>query len=287
MPLISSIIALLMWSVTALFLTFCTDIPPFQASAWMFFIAVVSITFGQKLLGHDIKSNWCLPWRSYVFPTFGIVGYMVLLFIGFANAPVFVANSLNYLWPILMFVFALILTKERLKFNQTVAVTLGLIGTLVLFSKDVFFLYNVEETFIIGTITSLLAAVLWAFYSVQSKKSDFPTGGIAPVFAIGFVIFALASVLYEEIYSPNTQEFIFLSLLGLTRTSFLFWNYGIKNGSITQIACLSYFVPTLSMLTLIVAGFKSFSIEVTIAAFLITAASLVGNSHHIFKKSCK
>ena len=237
MPLISSIIALLMWSITALFLTFCTEIPPFQASAWIFLIAVISILFGQNLLGHDIQSNWKLPWKLYIFPTAGIIGYMVLLFIGFANAPIFIANSLNYLWPILMFSFALILTKNPLKFNQIFAVILGLIGTLILFSKDIFYPDEVGTDFILGATASLIAAILWAFYSVQSKKSDFPTGGIAPVFAIGFLICAVLSFVYEGFYTPNTQEFIFLSLLGITRTSFLFWNYGLKNGSLHKSLC--------------------------------------------------
>lgn len=285
MALISSIIALLMWSITALFLTFCTNVPPFQASAVMFLIAVLSILTGQKLLGHDIKSNWLLPWRSYIFPTFGIIGYMILLLIGFANAPTFIANSLNYLWPILMFVFAVILTRSPLKPNQIISILLGLIGTIILFSKDLSDIQSNSYNLLIGSTASLLAAILWAFYSVQSKKSDFPTGGIAPVFAIGSVICLVVTLIFEDFYLPNTTEILFLFLLGITRTSFLFWNYGIKNGSLTQTASLSYFVPTLSMLILVMCGFKASSIEIAIAAGLITIASILGNIDNIFKKN--
>ena len=88
----------------------------------------------------------------------------------------------------------------------------------------------------------------------------------------------------EERYFPSYVELSFLFLLGITRVSFVFWDYAMKHGEITFISSLSYFIPIISTGLLLLFGFVPRNEMILLSAVFVISGCLIVN-FNIIRKS--
>lgn len=279
-PNLAGIIAIIMWSVSPLLIIGTGNTPPFLISFLALTFASLVLCTRSFVLKHSFKEIVFQPATAYLLTTYGIGGYVVFWFLGFKNAPAFEANTLNYLWPILLVVFSHIVSKDKFTFLKIIGLLSGFSGTILLFSQGKEL--ALQSEFFWGYIFALIGAIIWATYSTATRYVTFPNKSMAIFMLIPGLISLAIHIGIEPFYIPSSTEFLFIALLGLTRISFVFWDYAMKHGQIIFISSLSYFIPVISTTLLMVFGHIPRNEIVLISAILVILGCLIVNFKNLY-----
>lgn len=249
------LLAILLWSSLALLTTVTDGLPPFQVLASGFGFAAL---FGllRTLMGG--ASRWRelrQPWQALVLTTTALFGYHALYFIALKRAPAVEANLLNYLWPLLIVLFAALMPGVRVRGIQVVGTLLGLAGAVVLVTRGSSL--EIDPRYLPGYLAALCAAVIWAAYSVLNRRyATVPSAAITVACVVVAVLGAGTHFTFEQTVAPTSLQWSALALMGLgpVGAAFLLWDHGTKHGDIALLGSLSYLAPLLSTLLLVAAG---------------------------------
>lgn len=214
----------------------------------------------------------------------GLFGYHFALFAGLQNAPSVQANLVNYLWPLLIVVLApVFLPGTRLTLLQVLAAVLGFIGAgLAILSGS-----DLVSGFAIGYVYAFFAAVIWASYSLLSKRVKFETPAVG-VFALVSGLLALVGhFAFEPSVVINQSDWLLLIILGLgpLGASFYLWDYAIKHGNPQRIGLIAFLTPVISTTLLLISTNTPLSPLLAIAAVIIFGAAFVGSRGDLGAKS--
>lgn len=276
-PTLVGSFAILMWSSLALFTVNTSNIPPLELLGISFSVAFIigliwNIKNGQKVFLKVSKKVWLVG-------VGGLFGYHFFYFLAIKNAPALEANLINYLWPLLIVLFSAFLPNEKLRWYNIIGTFLGLVGAVVLIlCKNGFTKINFD--FHEGYIYAIISAILWASYSVLSRKfASVPTAIISAFCLIVAIMSFCTHFIFEITVVPSAKELFFAFLLGLGPVggAFYVWDIGMKKGDIKLLGTLSYATPLLSTLMLIIFGLSDASWSVLYACFFIVTGSLISS----------
>jgi drug/metabolite transporter (DMT)-like permease len=128
-------------------------------------------------------------------------------------------------------------------------------------------------------VFAFVAAIIWATYSLLSKRVEFSTAGVGTFGLVSGLMAIAAHLLFE----PQTQlalpDWPLLLLLGLgpLGLSFYLWDYALKTGNPQRIGLIAYLTPLISTALLLLVTGISLSPLLAIAAVMIIAAALFGS----------
>src|SRR5438876_6202653 len=107
-----------------------------------------------------------VPRRTLGLGVYGLFGFHFFLFVALRNAPPVEANLINYLWPLLIvFLAPVLLEGYRLRAHHVAGAVMGFAGAALLVGPD---LQGGE--FAVGYIYALVSALIWASYSLWTKR---------------------------------------------------------------------------------------------------------------------
>lgn len=274
------LVGVAMWSITTVLFAYIHSVPPMQISAMIFFFGWVAMTGIQLARGEDVIGYWKRPVKDYLFWLCTAGFYTILITIAFRTIPIFEANILNYLWPVLLIVFAATLNKEQVTPIQFFGGFLGFAGAVTVFMPA-----NGQPAFAdfhLGHGLSLFSAAVWAFYSALAKRVDYPAGFLGPVFLVYACVAAALHFAFEkETVIPDNMEWIVILVLGFCRVSYAMWDYGMKHGDVILLASISYFLPLITSFLLYILGFGPHSPMMALGAVMIIASCIIVNFHNL------
>ena len=239
--------AVLLWSSLAVMTTATGAIPPFQLLAMGFGVAGLA---GVALLlrpGGPGLSALRQPWAAGALGIGALFGYHVLYFTALKRAPAVEANLINYLWPLLIVVFAALWGGARVGAGQWLGTALGLGAAVVLVTRGQSL--QIDPAHVPGYAAALGAAVIWALYSVLNRRFEaVPSTAMAGACLGVGVLGGLAHVAFETTVAPTPAQWAVILALGLgpTGIAFWLWDIGTKRGDIAVLGTLSYAAPLLS-----------------------------------------
>lgn len=278
-------IAVLLWSLLALFTVGTSPVPPLQLTAICFSIGgVIGLiwTGVNGGFGQLMRVNW----RIYAFGTVGLFGYHFLYFSALRRAPAAEAGLIAYLWPLLIVLFSGLLPNETLKRGH-------IIGAFISFAGAAMIVLNGGSGFqadaMAGYGLALLCALTWAGYSVLSRRlGDVPTATVAVFCLATAALSTLAHLALETTVWPQTTigwASIIALGLGPVGLAFYVWDIGVKHGNIQLLGVASYAAPLLSTFVLIGAGIAEATWALLVAALLITlGAALAARASAVISK---
>ncbi|WP_424810442.1 DMT family transporter [Roseococcus sp. YIM B11640] len=243
--------ALVLWSVLALLSRLAAGVPPLQLTAMSFGVAG---TLGLVVLAlrGDLGALRQKP-IAWLHGIGGLFGYHALYFAALAYAPAVEANLLNYLWPLLIVLFAGPILGMRLGARRLTGVALGFAGCALLLGGGV----NFPADAWFGFLCAVGCAVVWALYSVLAKRlSSVPTAAVVGFCAGAAMLALLAHLAVEPSVVPDGRQWVAALLLGLgpIGAAFFLWDIGMKRGDPRLLGTLAYAVPVASTLLLIATG---------------------------------
>ena len=252
---LSGLLAILLWASLALLTTLTAGLPPFQVLASSFGVAALLGLLRAALRGRSGWNELRQPWPALALTTTALFGYHALYFIALKRAPALEANLLNYLWPLLIVLFAGLLPGVRVRGGQVVGTLLGLVAAIVLVTRGSSL--QIRGEYLPGYLAALSAAVIWAAYSVINRRhAQVPSAAITIACALVSLFGAIAHHLFETHVEPNATQWLALAGMGVgpVGAAFLLWDHGTKRGDIALLGSLSYLAPLLSSLLLVLAG---------------------------------
>lgn len=239
--------AVLLWSSLAVLTTATPGIPPFQLLALGFGIAGLA---GCALLlrpGGPGLAALRQPLAAGALCVGALFGYHALYFLALKRAPVVEANLLNYLWPLLIVVFAALLGGTRVRAGQWLGTALGLAAAVLVVGRGG--MPRLEPQHALGYAAALGAAVTWGLYSVLNRRfGAVPSSAMAGACLAVGVLGGLAHLAFEATVAPTAGQWLAIVALGLgpTGVAFWLWDIGTKRGDIATLGTLSYAAPLLS-----------------------------------------
>ncbi|MCB9982831.1 MAG: DMT family transporter [Rhodospirillales bacterium] len=272
---LAGIIAIIMWSVANLLVTYTGSVPAF------FLGFLVMVPGGAALLGWDICKGQKLKAIchqsafTYAITLCGIGGYILLQYIAFKIASPFEINVINYTWPLFLSLFAVLIYKDGLTANRIIGLTLGFIGMVLIFS-DRMEGFQVQEW--LGYSLSLIGAMLFGLYSALTRKTHLPSGFIGLVFMIaGMFSLGLHMMFETTIWPHNIMIWLSVIGLGIVRIAYVLWDFAMTKGDTVMLASLAYMLPFFSAMLFIVAGHMPLSTQTAVAGAMIITGCLTTN----------
>ena len=279
-------IAVLMWSLLALFTAASGTVPPFQLTAMAFLVGGVI-----GLVWIAARSRWqdlLQPGRAWLLGVGGLFGFHFFYFTALRDAPPVEASLIAYLWPLLIVVFSAMVPGERLRWFHLVGALLGLAGTVVVLSGGR--RLAIDPAFVVGYGAAFVAALTWSAYSVLSRRlAGVPTGAVAGFCLATSALSAVAHLVLEETVWPSGPgEWLAVAGLGLMPVggAFYVWDYGVKHGDIQVLGASAYAAPLISTALLILAGYAAPTWAIVGAAALIAGGAMLA-SKEVLRRSAR
>lgn len=239
--------AVLLWSSLAVLTTATGGIPPFELLALGFGVAGIA---GVALLlrpGGPGLAALRQPVAAGALCIGALFGYHALFFQALKRAPVVEANLLNYLWPLLIVVFAALLGGARVRAGQWLGTLLGLAAAALLVLRGG--RLDLAPAHLAGYLAAIGAAVTWALYSVLNRRFEaVPSSAMAGACLAVGLLGGGAHLAFETTVAPTALQWLAIVALGLgpTGIAFWLWDIGTKRGDIAVLGTLSYAAPLLS-----------------------------------------
>lgn len=249
---IAGLSAIVLWSSMVGMIRLVTESMGTIGGAAMIYsccVLLLTITFGWP----DLRKFR----RSYLYLgaiSFAAYEVCFALAIGLADTPrqAIEVGIVNYLWPSLTVVFAIVFTGQKASLLVVPGVLLSMVGIAVVLGADAGFdISATAENMSSNPLSYCLAlagALIWAGYCTLTAKHADGKNGITP-------FFALTAVSFWGLYLFVADEPITLSGKGIGAMvlascaigfGYALWNVGILHGNLTVLAATSYFTPVLS-----------------------------------------
>ncbi|BBB92072.1 MAG TPA: EamA family transporter [Methylomusa anaerophila] len=207
-------------------------IPPFTLLFIRYFLAAVTLVWWSRLSGVNIIPRQD---KGTLFQI-GLFGYFLSLaaqFIGTKLSSAHMGAVITSLSPVFQSGFAILILGEKITARQMVAICLAFAGVLIVTGLPGF---SNGDAFDSGTLFFLVAACLWGYYSVLTKKV---ADGVSPlqITTWGIILATLFSLPFAwwELTAWNVGDLvglpILLSILYLaffsTTIAYYCWNKGL------------------------------------------------------------
>jgi drug/metabolite transporter (DMT)-like permease len=279
--------AILMWSMLGLLAAAAGPVPPFLLNMLAFGVSgigAVGVLAWRGELGALRQ-----PARVWAIGVAGLFGFHFFYFTSLSLAPKVEANLINYTWPLLIVLFSGLLPGERLRWHHVAGALLGLLGAAAIVTKGAGFTVAPEHA--LGYGAAIVSAVIWATYSVVSRRlGGVPTATVAGFCLATAILSGLCHAALETtVWPADASAWAAVLALGAfpVGLAFFVWDHGVKRGDIQVLGAASYLSPLLSTLFLILAGYGSFTVVVAVAALAITAGALLASSDILFAARAK
>lgn len=267
--------AILMWAMLGVFTGGSGAVPPFLLNALCFGLSGSLATIW--LIARGRANVLRQPLRVWAVGTLGLFGYHALYFTALRTAPLVEAGLINYLWPLLIVLFSGFLPGERLRVHHLAGVILGFGGAALLVTSGRSL--TLDGGYALGYLAAFLAAVVWAAYSVISRRfAGVPSEAVAGFCLATALLSLICHVAFEQTVLPaGPFEWLMVLLLGAfpVGLAFFVWDHGVKHGDIQLIGTAAYATPVLSTLLLTLTGYGTLGWTTAIACALVTLGAIV------------
>jgi drug/metabolite transporter (DMT)-like permease len=269
-------ITILLWSFSALFISFTPEIPPFLLACLT--SAAGFLLFSFRWLG-DYKrliNTLLQPARIWLLFAVAVIAYRGFYISGLKTTSTLEANLINYLWPVFIVLFAALIDKRRISVSLVLASLISFVGVFCIGISQSGGVFDWQLSN--GHLLALLAAICWSGYSVATKRiTATPNDMIGVMHLMAAVIFYLFHHFFEvPVIWQNVDLLHWLAVFQLgvaISLGYSWWDIAMTKGNQQQIAIGANFIPLLSTFWLILLGRQNLTYLVLIAAVLILSGS--------------
>ncbi|WP_345830639.1 aromatic amino acid DMT transporter YddG (plasmid) [Pantoea sp. BRR-3P] len=248
------LIAILLWStIVGLIKTVSEGFGPVGGAALIYSASAVVLLFSVGLPSLRRFSRRYLLFGSVLFVCYELC---LSLSLGFTHSgrQAIEVGMVNYLWPSMTIVLAVIVNRQKTSPLIIPGVLLAVAGICRVLGGDQGFSFSeITRNVMDNPLSYGLAfsgAVIWAVYCVVTRKIADGSNGITLFFILTALTLWLKFLLSPQ--PPFHLSVAAWSSLALAAVAMGFgyaaWNVGILHGNVTVLAAASYFIPIISSL---------------------------------------
>ncbi len=275
-----AIITVLVWSTMApVVKVMLTAIPSLEAlaiSSFMaaFFLLAFNLVRGKLKLLREYRPRQLGAMAGLGF--IGIFLYSALYYMGLTQMTSQEACVVNYLWPVMIMIFSIVILKEPFTLVKGIAMLLSFAGIVILSLGGA---PTGEGSRLLGILCCFAAAVLYGLFSVLNKKLNYDQNLAMMIFWLITAVLSAAVGLPVEDWVPVVgAQWIGLVWMGLASyaVAYLLWALALREADNTSfIANLAFLVPFLSVIWSAVFLKEPLQLSAVIALVLIVGGILM------------
>jgi len=260
--------AIALWATLASLGVALARVPPFLLTGLALVIGSVP--------AWPLARRWRVPASTLLLGVYGLFGFHFLLFVALRHAPPIEANLVNYLWPLFIVVLApAFLPGLALRPVHVGAALAGFVGAAMAITGG----RGVTGGFAWGYVTALGSAIIWASYSLLTRRvTRFPTAAVGLFALVSGALALLCHAAFEPAVDLSVRDWALIAVTGLgpLGAAFYLWDAALKRGDPRSIGLLSYLTPLASTLLLVATTGRPLTVWVAGAAILIVGAAVAG-----------
>lgn len=243
------IITILLWATsgicTKLLGENLTSMQILSASVFFASISLIGISLFQKK-SKIIKSY---KFKDYLkFIVFGFIGIFLYTYL-FNSAilvlPVQEAFIINYLWPIMVMVFSVIILKDKFNIYKLIALLISFFGVIVIATKGDLFSMKFDN--LTGVLMDVGAAICGGLFFVLIKKSNYENTTSMMFYHIAAFII---SIIYLKFNFPiiTLKDLLLLIWIGAFTKGIAYftWGLAIQSEDSAKLANFAFITPVIS-----------------------------------------
>lgn len=176
--------------------------------------------------------------------------YYLVLFEAYHLLPAQEAQSLNYTWPIVLSVFAVLFLRQKFSYRNAIAIVIGFMGVVVISVKGNF--GDIHFSSLKGSILAVSSSVFWAAYwilNLKDKKED--SIKLLLNFSFGAIYITIFILAKGKLIWPDTTSLFGSIYCGIFEMgiTFIVWLKALQNAEDTaKVSNLIFLAPFLSLL---------------------------------------
>ncbi|WP_223508899.1 MULTISPECIES: DMT family transporter [unclassified Pseudomonas] len=231
-------------------------VSPIQLNFWRWALACITLTpfVGRQIphIFHSIKGSWAVV---LIQSATGIAIYHVLVYEALGVTTAINATLINSLVPMFIPLVAWIAYRRSIEMRQMVAIVLSTIGVAVVALKGS--LDNLNwAAFNPGDLLMVLAAFVWASYTVSLTKKPRQLGGVNFLWLLALLgsLMMLPFYLYDVVlrgpFAGSKSNWVTVSYVAWFAgiVAFLAWNYGSTKLSPSHLGMFAHLIPVFGSL---------------------------------------
>jgi len=268
--------ALTLWACLAVLTTATGAMPPFLLVALSFAIGAAIGLLKQVFSGINPLTRLRQPAGTWLLSVSGLFGYHSLYFLALKTAPAVQANLINYLWPLLIVVFAALLPGQRLSIRHLLGAGMGFAGIVLLVNGKG--IAGFDWTALPGYGAALGCAVTWAAYSVANRRyAHVPSDTVTGFLAVSALLAGLCHLAFEPAFTLDGRHWAAVAAMGLgpAGLAFFLWDHSMKHGDVRLLGTLGYGTPLASTLLLVAFGQGEMTPTIAVTTLLIVAGAAI------------
>lgn len=246
-------LAVLLWASTpAVGKLLLEDITNIQLMFFSFIFSIIGLFLivlfqGKlKLFKKYTKNDYIrMAWMGFL----GCYLYYIFLFGALMYAPAQEAFIINYIWPIMVVIFAIVILKEKIYLSKILGLIFSFVGVYVVATKGNIF--NFSFTNLMGDVLAISGAIAYGLFSVFGKKYHYEKfTSMLMYYIFGFIIITITFLLFSSVPSISTSQLIGLIWIGFMTNAlaFVFWFKSLELGDTTKIANIIFLTPFISLI---------------------------------------
>ncbi|WP_185807765.1 DMT family transporter [Lysinibacillus telephonicus] len=290
---ISALITIIIWGTTFISTKILLiDFTPIEILFFRFVIGIIalSIIFPYRLKVMDRKHH-------LYFAAAGICGVTLYYLLENIALTFTMASNVGVISAIVPFFTAILtyfyLKNEPLRINFFIGFVVALIGIfLISFNGTINFKVNP-----LGDLLAIAATLVWAIYSVISKKiSSFGYHTIQATRQVFFygILFMIPTLFlfdfklgFERLANPVNLFNMFFLGLGASALCFVTWNFAIKKLGAIKTSIYIYLVPVITVITAMIVLHEPLTWMAILGTFLTLTGLFISETKMITRKKEK
>ncbi|PID44759.1 MAG: EamA family transporter [Proteobacteria bacterium] len=254
-------------------------IDSFQFLFWTNFLSALAVGLtikpSKKHLIETIKQT---NYKQTVLLGFlGCFFYYLCLYYGYAHGNTTDVLVVQYLWPALVPVFAVLFLKERLNVYKVVSIVLGFFAAVIVFTKGDVLSIGFSGAFVLLTV--FVGATSFALFSVFSKMEHRVDVSFSVfMYFLWASIFSFISIVaWSNLVIPDLESVLIILVNGvfINGLSYILWVYALSKEDASKIAPLVYISPVLSVVWISLIFGDSITVTNITAVALVVASGLL------------
>lgn len=216
----------------------------FFASLSLFIIILI-----QKKLpiikSYKLKDYWHFIYMGFI----GVFIYYLFLYISISYLKAQEAFIINYLWPVMIVIFAIPILGEKFTYKKLLAIVFSFFGVVIIATQGNLQQLHFEKP--IGVIFAIIAAMSYGLFSVLGKKQNYDkTTSMFFYYLFTFIYTLIAVISFSFIPKIESVQILGLIWTGIFTSggAFLLWFLALKYGDTAKIANIAFLTPFFSLI---------------------------------------
>ena len=213
------------------------------------FLGLLVFVLSQKKTGiiknYKARDYLNFGWMGFL----GIFLYTLLLLTALRLLTAQEAFIINYLWPVMVVIFAIPILKEQVTLKKVLGTICSFLGVALIVTKGSFSVLQFGSMF--GVLSAVAGAVIFGLFGVLGKKQNYDKLiSMAFYYLVSTVCALVVVLMFSAIPALTTRQFLGLVWFG-TFTSglaFVFWFLAMKHGDTAKVANMILLTPFVSLI---------------------------------------